>query len=887
MKLGKDLRLGYVDDQGRFTQFAWAQSCSYDKTTTFVKVSSPNTGGWEHVRPKVKGWVMQHEGLLGNPELVYEYDGEEYNFLDLISYFQDNNIAFDVRWLDVSTDGTVGELKRGTAYIKGHKEVASEKALAKVSVALQGTGPLEDLSDNNLKGAFAYSISGTTLSLYALSRPIAGFNITVKNGDVISDTGQTWDPVGDTLQTFTINALQPTSVIGGIKGDIVQHNITFTNSTTLHVVLLQTTTQNEEQQPVRTVQALWWGGYAMGNMVVCKTGQTDVTLTTAGREKSSDAVTPFPFDILTGDTTITLTGTGQTIHCVSRTTTTQRNITALQQQDNTAEGYALTVTLDQAFGTTIEVWANSEGGTELGRATFQATDTKKVIHIDEQIASAQQIHFRIDGAHADNGEAYSVNRRLIDDLAEHLVYYAIGGGKCAFWAPTQAFEATFNIGGASYTGIATDTEEIAYAGSASAVPAVDYGHYTFINASTIAAEYVGDTGLFLSVRNLYPIVTTNSQTGGTQTIPAYQMARTPIGGAVSGMDTATVEGDTQAISLHTVDTALIVSVSSRRTGSSTWEVFARVSVAQQTTGGYDAGANYAVPGNMTVTLASDDTLTIHTGSSSASVTIESDNALTTPAVELDWWAADYYTIVPTPVCDITEALWRVRELGSVEAYGSSVFADLIYNEGNAAATDIIITSANPFDDGSSIMPNRIPAGWDTAEHLILKSPGSSSGDYHVKVATAAQHAGANGITYTYRGTSFDITFIATGASAMGMQYVVGIGQLVSLTNAAEHYIPCNTALADIVPYVRVKKNRDTTIVYGIASIDGFRPGNGTFGQTVSALTNSPYSSEESDATMQGYPISSEVQGYQPISMANITNVSAFASNGDSILFVDR
>ena len=47
MKLGKRFILGIIDETEGFKPLAFAQSCSYDLTTTFVKVSSPNTGAVE------------------------------------------------------------------------------------------------------------------------------------------------------------------------------------------------------------------------------------------------------------------------------------------------------------------------------------------------------------------------------------------------------------------------------------------------------------------------------------------------------------------------------------------------------------------------------------------------------------------------------------------------------------------------------------------------------------------------------------------------------------------------------------------------------------------------------------------------------------------------
>lgn len=819
MKLGKDLRIGYVDDQGRFKQFAWAQSCSYDKTTTFVKVSSPNIGGWEHVRPKTKGWVMQHEGLLGNPDLVYEYDGQQYNFLDLISHFQDNNISFEVRWLDVSTDGTVGELKRGTAYIKSHKEVASEKALAKVSVALQGTGPLEDLRANNLKGSFAYSISGTTLSLYALQRPVAGFNITVKNGDVISDTGQTWDPTGDTLQTFTINALQPTSVIGGVKGTAVQHNLTFTDSTTLHVVLVQTTTQDEQQQPVRTVQALWWGGYAMGNMTVRKTRQTGVTLTTAGREKSSDAVTPFPFDILTGDTTITLTGTGQTIHCIDRTSSTQRTIGATQTTRNADGGNPYTGAAfvgPAPFGCDVTIWANDADGNEVMRVTVPHGASYTDTTYTALIPDAQHIHFQLEGLGTDDGGPYKINRSIVYDLEDHDVYYAYDATTqtMRIYAPDQIYATVLMLDGTpAYTGLFYTTDAqgnrqpITLTGIASfSTISTSRGTYTFHDVSALTVFNLSNT-LVISALPLDDIVLTGQ--GGTEvgritalsdpalTYPTWAVVTTP-GTLVTGAQMPA--GAAQSLTYQTYSQSVRVRATATQTGEDAWTI----SVSLRNSDGSVA----TLPGDLLLRWSNNSAITIAAGKGGTSASVNNNPSWIIPTATLNHPQAADFNIYTAPTPDITEDHWVAYKLGLVNG---SYYYDIAYTGGSHQG----IRLTGSFMETAA--PIRIAEGQEVADRLYVTT-GSVS--IAARAADAPEWSAAT-IDHINVNTTDNLVLSYRIGEVGGMP-------VTNLTNIKDYNggVPVysrHSCISDILPFVGVAESYVT--IYNRVGLEGLKPGN--------------------------------------------------------------
>lgn len=827
MKLGKDLRLGYADDQGRFTQFAWAQSCSYDKTTTFVKVSSPNTGGWEHVRPKTKGWVMQHEGLLGNPELVYEYDGQQYNFLDLISHFQDNNIAFEVRWLDVSKDGTVGELKRGTAYVKSHKEVASEKALAKVSVALQGTGPLEDLSANNLKGAFAYSISGTTLSLYALSRPVAGFNITIQNGDIISDTGQTWTPVGATLQTFTINALQPTSVIGGVKGDIVQHNLTFTDSTTLHVVLLQTTTRDEQQQPVRTVQALWWGGYAMGNMTLTKDG-VSATMQTAGMQGSGEALTPFPFDILTGDVALTMTGTGQTLHCIDRTSSTQRTIGAMQTTLNTDGGDPYTGAVSvwpQTFGCDLTVWGHDADGNEVMRVTVARGASWVNTNYTALIPDAQHLHFRLEGLGTDEGGPYTIARTLIYDLETHDVYYAYDAATqtMRIFAPDQRFatalilDGTVAYSGNFYTTDAQGNRQPAtLTGIASfSTISTSRGTYRFHDVSTVRMFNLSNT-ITIDKMPLYDVILTG--VGGTQvgtlpalsspnrTYPTYELVDVP-GSVITGAEMPT--GAVQTLSYTSYfQTVIVKTTATYNATAGTWSVTASLR------GNSDGSGGAAVlPARLDLRWSRNAAVRIAAGKSGVTVSgLTYNPAWITPTATLISTDADNFYILTAPTPDVTEAHWTAYKIGLVGgyycydiAYLGGTHPKLSLTSGNFMFTPTVVKS------GEQVADTLYRLSSISVDSVSINAKASGASDWS---AATVEHVNVN--TTDKLVLSYQLRDISAGVTVTELTNIDTMSSSVPVYSRKSN-------IASVLPRVGVVWHQ-STVVYADKSLEPLTPG---------------------------------------------------------------
>lgn len=809
MKLGKRFILGIIDKTEGFKPLAFAQSCSYDLTTTFVKVSSPNMGAVDCVRPKTTGWALQHEGLLGRSDVRYHYGDKEYTFMAFLTYAWKNRVALTARWNEETPQGESAhdtQTKQGTCYIKSLKQVASEKALTKVSVALQGTGELQDLALDNLTGSFAYCINGTTLSLFAIDRPIADFSIVATALGTDSVVG-IWRVRGDRLQTFTVPA-NTTSVRGAliINDEVVDlPGIAFSNASELNFVLVQTTTQQMDVTH-RTVTTYWWGGVAMGDLTVTKDSQSKVFAITGKTAYGGVTVEDFPFDILTGAVTATIGGP-QTIASTDRTTSRDRILRITQTANNgldwPANDYMTMTRLTlpdgtaAPFATYIDIWGEQESGRPAASVRIAPGQTSKDDPAYGLTPDAQHLHFSI-GNGTDNGGPYNIVSQLVTDTEAHDVFYAYDATtqRLRIFCPEQIADAVLLADGTVmlHSGNLYDLDSegnrvpLTIDGVAAFSSLVTpYGTYTFHDVSTISMHNLSNT-INIDKLPLYDIILTNDgvQVGTLpalsspdRTYPTYELVDVP-GTVINGAQMPT--GAAQALTYASYFGTVVLKCSVTQTGNATWSLTARL------LGNSDgSGGAATLPYDLSVKFGAHNSVVIGAGSSFAAATgLTYNPSWQTPAAILP--TTGEFTILTSPAVDITPANWRADLCGTV---GGLRCLDISYVGTIPAGITVTLSSEN-FMAAASIDRGRTMAD-------SLYRTNRSTGDYSFTVNAGGTAAGFSVTPTEYSSNPVQLTYVVRSISS---------GYSTDLTNLKTDGVTRSrrTNIGDVLPFVRVRKN---------------------------------------------------------------------------------
>lgn len=842
MKLGKDFLLGIVNDStGDFEPLAFAQSCSYDINNTLVKVSSPNTGGVEHYRKKTTGWTMQHEGLIGNPTLRYTFKGQQYDFISLISRVVKSGEPLTCRWHEDD------EIKQGQAIVKSYKEVASEKALAKVSVTLQGTGELKDLNPNKLEGAFFFvqhdNGSDHVLTICAETLPIADFDIiaTTDYHDGHDVNVGHWSNRNGRTQTFTnselsYNVLSVRAVRTVEEQTIEQPGVTFTGAGTLHVVLLQTDTRDEQQQLRRTVQALWWGGIAMGDMEVKNTGNVTLfTLSAAGKTGSTDPVEIDPIiDIVdASNISVAITGdSGQTAHCCDCTASLERTVSLWQTSNNIPGGtpyFGVSSIIDgqgeaHKFRCNFRIWANDNAGNEI--FSYDQSTLLPFLNMNSLVPAAQNIHWQLEGLGVDDGGPWQMNR-TVETMTEHYdVFYAYDATsqKLIVWSPDvpeRMIQGLLLDGTASavdgfyeldedgnrvpktFTGIASFT-----------TAAVMLGNGTTHDVSAVSMLKLSDT-INIDKMPLYDVILTGE--GGVQvgtlpalssperTYPTYELVDVP-GSIITGAQMPT--GAAQTVTYASYFGTVVLKASVTQTGNATWSMTARI------LGNSDGSGGAAVlPYRLRLRYASNAAIYIEAGQSSVTATgLDYNPAWLTPTATLITENPAEFTILTSPAVDITAAHWTAYKIGLVGGY---YCYDIAYLGGTHP--ELSLTSGN-----FMFTPTVVKTGEQVADTLYrLTGSSVDSVSVSVKAAGAAdwsaatiEHINVNTtdklhLSYRLRDNSAGIT-------------------VTDLTNIIYPDVPeapysRKSNIADVLPRLSVVY-RNQTMIYDAKSLEPLKPG---------------------------------------------------------------
>ena len=827
MKLGKNFKIGYIDADGRFLPLAFAQSASIDRKTSSTDVSSPLTGGWEERRPKRNSWSMQHEGLLGSNAVTYQYNGKGYGFYALMKKLWADKYIFPARWQEVLEDGTPGEIVQGQCFIEDMKQVASEKALTKISIKLAGTGELRDLSAEDLTGAFAYAIQGHTLTLYAVQRPVTGFTVHAGTTAV----GAWDDTATGRMQSFTNDAVTASSVITAWKGEgaaaTEQTGVTFTDSSTMHVVLLQTEERDSMQQLHRYVQPLWWGGLSMGDMTLTKNGTAVVTFATAGQTGSSTRVEIDAATDITGDGTWALTTDApQTLHCTDRTTTTQRTVGTMQTRRNADGGAPYTGTAIVSpvpFGCDVTIWANDADGNEVMRTSVIHDTRYSDTNSTALIPDAQHIHFQIEGLGTGDGGPYTIDKSLVYDLEPHEVYYAYDAATqvMRIFAPVQRYTTVLMLDGtAVHTGLfyTTDAEGNHHPVTLTGIPSfstisTSRGTYTFHDVSAVRMFNLSNT-FAIDKMPLYDIILTGE--GGAQvgtlpalssparTYPTYELVDVP-GSVITGAQMPT--GAAQSLSYDTYfQTVIVKTAATYNATSGTWSVTVRL------LGNSDGSGGAAVlPARLDLRWGTNAAVSIAAGQSGVTASgLTYNPAWITPTASLSSAEADYFNIFTAPTPDITEDHWVAYKLGLVNTV---FYYDVAYTGGSHQ--EIRLTGS--FMETAA--PIRIVAGQEVADRLYVAT---SSSEDNVSVAARSVDA-PEWSAATIEHINVNTTDKLVLSYRLG---VVGSTTVTNLTNIKEYAdsVPVysrHSCIADILPFVKVVLSYSP--IYNSVGLEGLKP----------------------------------------------------------------
>ncbi len=138
-KKGKDLILS--DSQTGSGHFACATTCNVTTDCDFIETCPPDDGSWKEYVPTILSWSASAAHLLSS-----------YANYKFFRYKQQAKEPITVRFYDAELE----IFYRGQAYIKSLDLTGDVKGLAKMSVQLQPSGPLEAASEEDIEVLTTY-----------------------------------------------------------------------------------------------------------------------------------------------------------------------------------------------------------------------------------------------------------------------------------------------------------------------------------------------------------------------------------------------------------------------------------------------------------------------------------------------------------------------------------------------------------------------------------------------------------------------------------------------------------------------------------------------------------------------------------------------------------
>lgn len=120
---GKDCYLSYQNDEGEWVVFGGEKTCSFNGSTDMQECASPDSGASREYVPMKTGWTMAFEGLLLDSHTDV-----------MLLWRQRRKIAVRMK---------LGErMAMGNAYISSVNESGTLHEMGRLSLSLQGTGPV-------------------------------------------------------------------------------------------------------------------------------------------------------------------------------------------------------------------------------------------------------------------------------------------------------------------------------------------------------------------------------------------------------------------------------------------------------------------------------------------------------------------------------------------------------------------------------------------------------------------------------------------------------------------------------------------------------------------------------------------------------------------------
>ena len=120
---GKDCFLSYQNDEGEWVVFGGEKTSSFNGNTDMQECASPTSGASREYVPMKTGWTMAFEGIL----LDSHTDA-------MLLWRQRRKISVRMK---------VGEgMAMGSAYISSVNESGTLHEMGRLSLSLQGTGPV-------------------------------------------------------------------------------------------------------------------------------------------------------------------------------------------------------------------------------------------------------------------------------------------------------------------------------------------------------------------------------------------------------------------------------------------------------------------------------------------------------------------------------------------------------------------------------------------------------------------------------------------------------------------------------------------------------------------------------------------------------------------------
>lgn len=765
-KHGQHFKLGIVDDAGAFHVIAYAQKDTLDCKTDIEEISSPKTGSAKTRTAGLTSWEFAHEGFWGSADRVFSYGGEYYTSDQLLYLLWKQRKQVRLRY--VEDDGWL--LAEGTALIERISAGTPVDSMVKMSVKLSGSGELEIVNAANQSGHFVAALKNALLTLYAAEAPLSNVTIAYDGTDL-----GVWR-TGNAVAQFSFPGTFDVSLLSAHNADEPLENITFEDVSRLHLVLL---VSSENGTP--TVRPYWWNAWSLSDIVIHFAGGASQTLSTRFLQNMGEkvALTASPANI----TSVTLDGY-QVLDCCDITDSMTRTLTLMQTTANSL--YVGDVVLSEPLACDMTVSILDSAGNIQASSLLAAGETTVTLSYSERVASAGQIAFRFTDRETGVSAPYSFATAMEEDLATHTILYAYSATnhKMTICCPTQSWPVHIIAGGSVvFNGIA-QTPQTFDCNSVTGL-STDRGSYTFQNISNTDCWLIG-SDFYLTNTNLSPLYPTRNSVRTGQVIPVMQEPNTGIT-MVYAADG--IEIDSSAVQTLTFKGAISgknfhVSCFQKDNGNGTYDVTVRLLNA--------LGSLTSLPTNVYVHFG--DTLPLQieipANSTSATKTMSTSQLWVTPEAHVSSLFAQsaVLNVECAETADITPSHYYYYPVCTL---GNRSYADIGYHSsthGTIRFSNSIFPFAQALDEHAEI-----PARFSVANHMAYY--GGSSVVPSLGVLSGK--------------STWGVTPILAPDPTLVLMYYDGGESNIAVINQHDHISSRYSAIGDILPFLRVRRNRSS------------------------------------------------------------------------------